>query len=101
MSNALDETLLVPWLEEHVAGFAGFHALEKFGDGQSNPTYKVTAESGTYALRAKPPGELCLGQAQPLPDFSQPGACKHLPCHLRTFAKNLRNHTSLRTRNEQ
>ena len=58
MSNALDETLLVPWLEEHVAGFAGFQALEKFGDGQSNPTYKVTARSGTYVLRAKPPGEL-------------------------------------------
>ncbi len=58
MSNGLDETRLVPWLEEHVPGFAGFEALNKFGDGQSNPTYKVMAKSGSYVLRAKPPGEL-------------------------------------------
>ncbi|MEP1206782.1 MAG: phosphotransferase [Rhizobiaceae bacterium] len=58
MSNTLDESRLVPWLEKHVAGFSTFQALDKFGDGQSNPTYKVTAESGTYVLRAKPPGEL-------------------------------------------
>jgi aminoglycoside phosphotransferase (APT) family kinase protein len=58
MSNALDEDKLVPWLEEHVPGFAGFKALDKFGDGQSNPTYKVSAKSGSYVLRAKPPGEL-------------------------------------------
>ncbi len=32
--------------------------LTKFGSGQSNPTYLVTAESGRYVLRAKPPGQL-------------------------------------------
>ena len=58
MTAHLDEKQLIPWLEAHVPGFAGFQALEKFGQGQSNPTFKVTAESGTYALRAKPPGEL-------------------------------------------
>ncbi|MCJ8310704.1 MAG: phosphotransferase [Rhizobiaceae bacterium] len=58
MTAQLDEKQLIPWLEAHVPGFAGFQALEKFGQGQSNPTFKVTAESGTYALRAKPPGEL-------------------------------------------
>lgn len=57
-ANALDETALVPWLEEHVPGFTGFQALTKFGDGQSNPSYKVEAASGAYVLRAKPPGEL-------------------------------------------
>ena len=57
-ANALDETLLIPWLEENVSGFGGFLNLSKFGDGQSNPTYKVEAESGSYVLRAKPPGEL-------------------------------------------
>jgi aminoglycoside phosphotransferase (APT) family kinase protein len=55
---ALDEQKLIPWLEAHVEGFGGFQALEKFGQGQSNPTFKVMAESGTYVLRAKPPGEL-------------------------------------------
>ena len=58
MTAQLDEKQLIPWLEAHVSGFAGFQALEKFGQGQSNPTFKVTADSGIYALRAKPPGEL-------------------------------------------
>lgn len=57
-ANTLDEADLVPWLEQHVADFAGFRALTKFGHGQSNPTYKIDAESGAYVLRAKPPGEL-------------------------------------------
>lgn len=54
----LDEQALVPWLEEHVVGFNGFKGLSKFGDGQSNPTFRIDAQSGTYVLRAKPPGEL-------------------------------------------
>lgn len=58
MTAQLDEKQLIPWLETHVSGFSGFQALEKFGQGQSNPTFKVTADSGIYALRAKPPGEL-------------------------------------------
>ncbi len=57
-ANLLDETRLIPWLEEHVAGFHGFSELVKFNTGQSNPTYKVVAQSGSYVLRAKPPGEL-------------------------------------------
>ena len=56
--NALDEALLAPYLEREVPGFKGFKRLTKFGSGQSNPTYKVSAESGDYVLRAKPPGEL-------------------------------------------
>ncbi|MEL6751891.1 MAG: phosphotransferase [Pseudomonadota bacterium] len=57
-ANALDEKALAPWLEMNVPGLAGFAALSKFGDGQSNPTYRIDADSGTYVLRAKPPGEL-------------------------------------------
>ncbi len=57
-ANTIDTTALVPWLEEHVSGFSGFRALTKFGTGQSNPSYKIDAESGVYVLRAKPPGEL-------------------------------------------
>ena len=30
----------------------------KFADGQSNPTFKIEAASGTYVLRRKPPGVL-------------------------------------------
>ena len=57
MSN-LNESELIPWLESRISGFKGFQKLTKFGDGQSNPTYKIEANSGEYVLRAKPPGEL-------------------------------------------
>lgn len=56
--NALDEAALGPYLEREVKGFKRLTGLKKFGSGQSNPTYLVTAESGRYVLRAKPPGQL-------------------------------------------
>lgn len=56
--NVLDEAALAPYLEREVPGFKGFKGLTKFGAGQSNPTYKVSAASGDYVLRAKPPGPL-------------------------------------------
>ncbi|MGG7564630.1 phosphotransferase family protein [Rhodovulum sp. DZ06] len=61
MSNAaatLDEAVLGPYLEAHVAGFKGLQGYEKFSGGQSNPTFRLKAESGDYVLRAKPPGKL-------------------------------------------
>jgi len=39
-------------------GFRGPLAAERFAGGQSNPTYKLTAGSGHYVLRRKPPGPL-------------------------------------------
>jgi len=57
-ANVLDEALLAPYLEREVPGFKRFIGLTKFGSGQSNPTYLVTAASGRYVLRAKPPGQL-------------------------------------------
>lgn len=56
--NAIDGAVLAPYLEQNVDGFSGFRAIDKFSSGQSNPTYKITADSGTYVLRAKPPGKL-------------------------------------------
>lgn len=52
----LDE--LTTYLETHVGGFKGPMTLEKFPGGQSNPTFKVLAQSGTYVLRRQPPGKL-------------------------------------------
>jgi len=52
------EGSLLRWLEQHVDGFRGPARLEKFKGGQSNPTYKLTAASGTYVLRRQPPGRL-------------------------------------------
>ena len=55
---ALDPAVLLPYLENHVPGFRGPLAIEKFPTGQSNPTYRLDAGSGIYVLRAKPPGTL-------------------------------------------
>ena len=46
------------WLATNVEGFRGPAAAERFAGGQSNPTYKLTAASGNYVLRRKPPGPL-------------------------------------------
>ena len=57
-AGAIDQVALAPYLEAHIPGFAGLSAIEKFKSGQSNPTYLLTAASGCYVLRAKPPGQL-------------------------------------------
>lgn len=54
----LDGAALCAWLEQHVAGFRGPIALTKFDGGQSNPTYRLDAASGTCVLRRKPFGTL-------------------------------------------
>jgi len=56
--DQLDIDVLQPYLEAHVAGFRGPMRAEKFAGGQSNPTFRVTAQSGDYVLRRQPPGEL-------------------------------------------
>jgi len=56
--NALDIVALAPYLEANIPGFSDLRSIEKFKSGQSNPTYLLTAASGRYVLRAKPPGAL-------------------------------------------
>jgi aminoglycoside phosphotransferase (APT) family kinase protein len=46
------------YLEGQIAGFRGLRSAQKFSDGQSNPTYRLQAESGDYVLRRKPGGDL-------------------------------------------
>ena len=53
-----DTDKLAGYLENNVTGFKGPLKAEKFAGGQSNPTFKITAVSGEYVLRRKPPGEL-------------------------------------------
>ena len=55
---ALDEAALATALEANVPGFRGPLTATKFKGGQSNPTYRLDAASGTYVLRRKPPGVL-------------------------------------------
>lgn len=54
----LDDAALGIYLNDVIAGFAGPVTSKKFSGGQSNPTYLLTARSGHYVLRRKPPGRL-------------------------------------------
>jgi aminoglycoside phosphotransferase (APT) family kinase protein len=56
--SSLDEAKLLAYLEAHVDGFVGPISVSKFAGGQSNPTFKIDAASGSYVLRRQPPGEL-------------------------------------------
>ena len=56
--ESLDIAALGEYLTKHVAGFSGLHSAEKFSGRQSNPTFKLSAESGSYVLRRQPPGKL-------------------------------------------
>jgi aminoglycoside phosphotransferase (APT) family kinase protein len=57
-SLALPLDRLEAYLRENLPGFHGPLHAEKFTGGQSNPTYRLEAGSGRYALRRKPPGTL-------------------------------------------
>lgn len=54
----IDIKKLEAYLNVAMPEFKGPLTVEKFTGGQSNPTFKITASSGTYVLRRKPPGEL-------------------------------------------
>lgn len=54
----IGEARLGTWAEAHVPGFRGLRSVTRFATGQSNPTFRVEAESGSFVLRAKPPGPL-------------------------------------------
>lgn len=58
MSAPLDIAAVEQWMSAHVEGFRGPIEVTKFETGQSNPTFKITAPSGRYVLRRKPPGML-------------------------------------------
>lgn len=49
---------LTAYLTLNVEGFVGPISLEKFAGGQSNPTFKLNAQSGVYVLRSQPLGKL-------------------------------------------
>jgi aminoglycoside phosphotransferase (APT) family kinase protein len=58
---SLDTARLEQWLHANVPGYAGPLAIEPFAGGQSNPTFRLSARSGTYVLRRKPMGQLLPG----------------------------------------
>ncbi len=56
--HRFDVARLEAYLAGQMEGFAGPLSVGQFKGGQSNPTYKLEAASGTYVLRRKPPGKL-------------------------------------------
>jgi len=54
----LDEFTLAKYLEASVPDFRGPLRASKFAGGQSNPTFRIEADAGTYVLRRQPPGKL-------------------------------------------
>jgi aminoglycoside phosphotransferase (APT) family kinase protein len=54
----LDLGRLTGWLEANLPGFQGPVTVSRLSGGQSNPTYRLDAPSGSYALRRKPFGPL-------------------------------------------
>jgi aminoglycoside phosphotransferase (APT) family kinase protein len=56
--DRLDEAKLTAWMAANVEGFQGPLSYAKFAGGQSNPTYRIDATSGSYVLRRKPYGPL-------------------------------------------
>ena len=56
--HALPLDRLAAYLERELPGFRGPLAATKLAGGQSNPTYRLDAASGRYALRRKPAGVL-------------------------------------------
>ncbi len=59
--HRFDEAALTRWMAAHVDGFNGPVVVEQFKGGQSNPTFKLTANGKSYVLRRKPPGPLLKG----------------------------------------
>jgi aminoglycoside phosphotransferase (APT) family kinase protein len=49
---------LESWMREHIDGFRGPLAAERFEGGQSNPTYRLVSGAGSFVLRRKPQGQL-------------------------------------------
>src|SRR5207253_2818786 len=56
--HRVDVNVLEAYLREHIPGLTGPLAVEQFRGGQSNPTFRVTADRRRFALRRKPPGKL-------------------------------------------
>lgn len=56
--HQFDRAALSAYLAAHVPGFGTLDTMEKFSDGQSNPTYALTSGARRYVLRARPPGQL-------------------------------------------
>ncbi|MFN7572518.1 MAG: phosphotransferase [Betaproteobacteria bacterium] len=52
--HRFDSARLAAHLERHLPGFAGPLTVKQFQGGQSNPTYLLTTDTGSWVMRSKP-----------------------------------------------
>lgn len=57
-AHRFDEAKLLAWLQGTMPGIGDHLDIKQFQGGQSNPTFLLTAQSGRYVLRKKPPGKV-------------------------------------------
>jgi aminoglycoside phosphotransferase (APT) family kinase protein len=60
-SGDFDLGSLEAWLAHTIEGFRGPVTVDRFGGGQSNPTYRLMSGNASYVLRRRPRGELLAG----------------------------------------
>lgn len=58
MGGGIDTDAVAAWVGGRLAGFDGPIATHKFEVGQSNPTFRLDTNAGSYVLRRKPDGVL-------------------------------------------
>src|SRR5260221_12727044 len=56
--HPFDVAALATWMRANVVDFSGDLLVEQYQGGQSNPTYRITADDRRFVLRRKPPGSL-------------------------------------------
>lgn len=56
--HRFDERALAEYLRKELEGFSGALTVRQFGQGQSNPTFLLSAGGKEWVLRKKPPGKL-------------------------------------------
>lgn len=57
-ADTLDIPKLKTYLEQHIDGFGRLDEIEKFPDGQSNPTYLLNTSNARFVIRMQPIGKL-------------------------------------------
>ncbi|RVT85295.1 phosphotransferase family protein [Rhodobacteraceae bacterium CCMM004] len=70
---------LADWLARHLPEAGPLIAVEKFGQGQSNPTYRLDCAGARLVLRAKPPGDLVTSAHQVEREFRAMAALARTP----------------------
>lgn len=77
--HQFDRQELSTYLATHIDNFGQLDEIERFGGGQSNPTYRIVSGPHAYVLRAKPPGRLLSSAHQVDREFRVLGALADTP----------------------